>query len=212
MWIDWFSNFLGCFCVIPVTPTKIRSKGCTEKHPAVWTLSTCRPFVAWKPIELILTDSNEAHLPTPWYGQYLTHAYNHITRAVAAMDSCFALVLQIFVTRGKVLLSLHPSKCLKAKYPRPCCWKQAFSSAMSKIPSFGRWWFWEWTQGLGLTSNFLRPLPPPPKVELPSWPRTNALYPLLKSQRMAKEGILVMLSENAHSQQHVWWYFVLNIY
>ena len=26
------------------------------------------------------------------YGQYLTHAHNHITRAVAAMDSCFALV------------------------------------------------------------------------------------------------------------------------
>ena len=31
-------------------------------------------------------------LPTPRYGQYLTHAYNHITRAVAAMDSCFALI------------------------------------------------------------------------------------------------------------------------
>ena len=38
------------------------------------------------------TDSNEAHLPTPRYDQYLTHAHNHITRAVAAMDSCFALV------------------------------------------------------------------------------------------------------------------------
>ena len=31
-------------------------------------------------------------LPTPWYGQYLTHAHNHITRAVAAMGSCFALI------------------------------------------------------------------------------------------------------------------------
>ena len=32
------------------------------------------------------------HVPTPRYGQYLTHAYNHITRLVAAMDSCFALI------------------------------------------------------------------------------------------------------------------------
>ena len=31
-------------------------------------------------------------LPTPRYGQYLTHAHNHITEAVAAMDSCFALI------------------------------------------------------------------------------------------------------------------------
>ena len=28
----------------------------------------------------------------PRYGQYLTHAHNHITRAVATIDSCFALV------------------------------------------------------------------------------------------------------------------------
>ena len=41
---------------------------------------------------MIPIDSNEAHLPTPRYGQYLTHAHNHITRAMAAMDSCFALV------------------------------------------------------------------------------------------------------------------------
>ena len=37
-------------------------------------------------------ESIGAHLPTPRYGQYLTHAHNHITRVVAAMDSCFALV------------------------------------------------------------------------------------------------------------------------
>ena len=36
--------------------------------------------------------STETHVPSPWYGQYRTHAHNHITRAVAAMDSCFALV------------------------------------------------------------------------------------------------------------------------
>ena len=29
---------------------------------------------------------------TPRPGQYLTHAQSHITRAVAAIDSCFALI------------------------------------------------------------------------------------------------------------------------
>ena len=28
----------------------------------------------------------------PRQGQYLTHAHSHITRAVAAMDSCFAFI------------------------------------------------------------------------------------------------------------------------
>ena len=40
----------------------------------------------------IPSNCTEAHVPTPRYGQYLTHAHNHITPAVAAMDSCFALV------------------------------------------------------------------------------------------------------------------------
>jgi len=31
----------------------------------------------------------EAHIPTSWDGQYLTHAHNHITLAMTAMDSCF---------------------------------------------------------------------------------------------------------------------------
>ena len=35
--------------------------------------------------------STEAHVPSPWYGQYRTHAHNHNTRALAAMDSYFAL-------------------------------------------------------------------------------------------------------------------------
>ena len=35
-------------------------------------------------------ESSKAHVPNPWYGRYPTHAHNHITRAVAAMDSCFA--------------------------------------------------------------------------------------------------------------------------
>ena len=34
----------------------------------------------------------EAHVPTPRYGQYLTHADNHITPAEAAMDICLALI------------------------------------------------------------------------------------------------------------------------
>ena len=37
-------------------------------------------------------NSTEAHVPTPRYGQYLTHAHNHITPVVAAMDSCFVLI------------------------------------------------------------------------------------------------------------------------
>ena len=32
-----------------------------------------------------------SHNTTPWYGQYLTHAHSHITRAMAAMESCFGL-------------------------------------------------------------------------------------------------------------------------
>ena len=36
-----------------------------------------------------------AHIPavlSPRYGENLTHALSHITRAVAAMDSCFVIV------------------------------------------------------------------------------------------------------------------------
>ena len=36
--------------------------------------------------------STVAHVPTPRYGYYLTHAHSHITPAVAAMVSCFALI------------------------------------------------------------------------------------------------------------------------
>ena len=45
-----------------------------------------------KDSETIPINCTEAHVPTPRYGQYLTHAHNHITTAVAAMDSCFALL------------------------------------------------------------------------------------------------------------------------
>ena len=40
----------------------------------------------------LISTETRTHVPSPWYGQYRTHAHNHITRAVAAMDSCFALV------------------------------------------------------------------------------------------------------------------------
>ena len=88
--IDLF-GFFGCYCLTPVTLFIIRSKGSTEKQPAVRTLSTRRRFAARKPIE------------SP-----------------------------IFSTRGKLLLSLHRSKRLKAKYPHLCCWKWNFPRAMSK--------------------------------------------------------------------------------
>ena len=45
-----------------------------------------------KNLETISINCTEAFVPTPKYGQYLTHAHNHITPAVAAMDSCFALL------------------------------------------------------------------------------------------------------------------------
>ena len=43
---------------------------------------------------------------------------------------------RFFLSRGKLLSSLHRSKRLKAKYPHACCWKWTFPRAMSKIPSF----------------------------------------------------------------------------
>ena len=45
------------------------------------------------PTERITTKlCTQAHVPTPRYGQYLTHAHNHIIPAVAAINSCFALI------------------------------------------------------------------------------------------------------------------------
>ena len=40
VWIHQFSHFLGCYWVIPFTPFIIQRKGCTEKQPVLWTLST----------------------------------------------------------------------------------------------------------------------------------------------------------------------------
>ena len=45
------------------------------------------------PAERITTKLyTQAHIPTQRYVQYLRHGHNHITPAVAAMDSCFALI------------------------------------------------------------------------------------------------------------------------
>ena len=55
-----------------------------------------------KAILTIPIDSNEAHLPTPRYGQYLTHAHNHITRAVA-----FSLSLTKIYPLTEILPSMH---------------------------------------------------------------------------------------------------------
>ena len=54
--------------------------------------STEETVKAGKRVITIPSKCTEAHVPTPRYGQYLTHAHNHITQAVAAMDSCFALI------------------------------------------------------------------------------------------------------------------------
>ena len=66
--------------------------------------------------------STGAHVPTPWYGHYLTHAHNHITPAVAAMDSCFALIgaHQHGITLGSVNRRTRVSK---TRYCRSECKK-----------------------------------------------------------------------------------------
>ena len=51
---------------------------------------------------MIPTDSNEAHLPTPRYGQYLTHAHNHI-KGATAVHGCHCPG-DMVVRMGKVLV------------------------------------------------------------------------------------------------------------
>ena len=45
-----------------------------------------------------------AHVLTPPYGKYLTHAHNQITLTVAAMDSCFSLIGATLSDLMRVLL------------------------------------------------------------------------------------------------------------
>ena len=39
-----------------------------------------------------LNSASKHTLSASLYGQYLTHVYSHITRAVASMDSCVAII------------------------------------------------------------------------------------------------------------------------
>ena len=53
-----------------------------------------------------------AHIHQPTAGQYLTHAHNHITQAVAAMDGCFTLIGAH--QQGKAIRSMNgENPCLK---------------------------------------------------------------------------------------------------
>ena len=56
-------------------------------HLCVWFYVCCNRLFLKNNINF----STETHVPTQLYDHSLTHAHNHITPAVAAMDSCFAL-------------------------------------------------------------------------------------------------------------------------
>ena len=56
-------------------------------HLCVWFYVCCNRLFFKNNINF----STETHVPTQLYDHSLTHAHNHITPAVAAMDSCFAL-------------------------------------------------------------------------------------------------------------------------
>ena len=56
-------------------------------HLCVWFYVCCNRLFFKNNINF----STETHVPTQLYDHSLTHAHNHITPAVAAMDSCFTL-------------------------------------------------------------------------------------------------------------------------
>ena len=53
-------------------------------------------------------------LPTPRYGQYLTHALNHNTKTVAAMNTCFVFVSQRGIASTVSLTITDPASSTKA--------------------------------------------------------------------------------------------------
>ena len=55
--------------------------------------------------------------------------------------------------KQQIFSLLHLSKSLKAKSPHVCCWKGAFSRAMSKIFFPQTLWSREWTHGVGPTTE-----------------------------------------------------------
>ena len=62
-----------------------------NRLPITRTLANSNLALTRTKIDFNTNFKTEAHVSTPRSVQYLTHAHNHITRAVAAMDSCFAL-------------------------------------------------------------------------------------------------------------------------
>ena len=58
-----------------------------QLHLCVWFYVCCNRLLFKNNINF----STETHVPTQLYDHSLTQAHNHITPAVAAMDSCFAL-------------------------------------------------------------------------------------------------------------------------
>ena len=66
-------------------------------------------------------------LPTPRYGQYLTHALNHNTKTVAAMNTCFVFVSQRGIASTVSLTITDPASSTKASANhsfkrRTCAW------------------------------------------------------------------------------------------
>ena len=53
-------------------------------------------------------------LPTPRYGQYLTHALNHNTKTVAAMNTCFVFVSERGIASTVSLTITDPASSTKA--------------------------------------------------------------------------------------------------
>ena len=65
----------------------------TDFSVSLSTKQNCELYAMLLGYKKIRLNSASKHtLPSPQYGQYLTHAYSHITRAVAAMDSYFAII------------------------------------------------------------------------------------------------------------------------
>ena len=61
---------------------------CIPKNPGrPWSINVVLLWVV--PFANNTNLSTEAHIPTPQYGQYLTHAHKHITPLI---DSCFVLI------------------------------------------------------------------------------------------------------------------------
>ena len=83
-------------------------------------------------------------------------------------------------------------------YPHACCWKWAFSRAMSHNTFFRQTlWSGEWTQGLGPRSNF-------------PWPFVASFLCWLSHLGRGKFDKITTFAdiarENAHFQQHAWGY------